>query len=1192
MQHHVQSTETIIINKNPDIMKRFLFLTLAMLTATVGAWAQNTHFQLSYNPAEEGSFGSTVVYAKLDLTPEPVGYREYEVAAFIGDECRAIATYGTSNPADYSYNYWVLDVKGKFDNTDGEIGQTITFKVYDQAKDTEYDLTPDRTVTFATDALVGEPSNPVVLSAIEWTIEPTGETLFCNVGDNIIDLVKLYYTIEPTGTNQTPPNVIYSVGSDSSADELTVSQTEIIPRVTGYLSLKCELEGTGQSIELEIVAYNWATGGKADPSTLTVYYTGSEFDILDQVSEVVTFTPEGYEELMLSVKTSNPAVVDQELEASDGELAGPVTVKGVGTATLTFTVSYPDYLSELGSVVTHESSFTLTVEVKQGLTRLTVPEKITVTKDEPFDLKTVITPYPENAEIDYSKLTYEYSRYENELKIENNILTGLQVCTGALVSVRYTDLPNFSAQMVVNVTNPATALVVNTPEITVNRGDTEGLTAALAAAVTTDPDDASDQIYWVSGDESIVKQTDNGWEPLAGGDVTMTAEIRDYFYGNGSNNYTVRLFKTITVHVIVPVESITINTSGITWLNVGDDLTDYLKSVVTILPEEATNKNYHFEVAGRLTITNGRVVAENAGIGRVKAVADDGSGVESAYKNFSIFIQASDVNFGGDIITTYNGDEIDISEQVKNNITFVPENASKVTATTTSSNPSVATVEVKITQTATNTPVTVDVTAKALSIGETTVTMAITYTDFLENLKDPRQDHSTTVERTFKIVVKEGLSGFTADYPTEMAIGGTYEIVLTPQPTDSEIDPTLFSFTSQAYNLPNVWNYVDFGEPTVQDDGTVVITVSPQEPCDGEIKVTYFDPSGNNLTAIHDEITVGVAMTLDQGWQWKTLWGPINNFENYFGNDGIVEVRSQYELMAYDSGIGYFGDLYDNGLQSNVPYKVKAKSAIDITKAGLLTGGNYVARAMTQNLLRGWTWIPNPYIHTVAISRLGIAGTAGDRIVSKEGGFAEYDGSAWTGTLTTLTPWQSYLYYSENGGSFSWAPETEVYVQSQVLKPISGRKINMQSSWQYDPRPYRDNMSIVAELEGITMPEQFTVGAFVDGECRGEGVCVNGRMFITVHAKSGEQISFRLRNEQTGEEFDIEQTLRFSMLQGSIQSPVRLSSPSFATGINAVHSSSSSVHRYDLSGRAVDSTQKGVVLQKQSNGTVKKVVVK
>ena len=1180
-------------------MKRFLTL-LTLLASFAGMWAQDSHFELSFDPSQQGSYGSTVVYAKLDLAnQQSEDYATYEVAAFVGDECRAVARCA-ANPALATYvdkNYFVLNVAGNFGDSDSDTGKPITFKVFDEVSNAVTELTADQTITFANEGKYGEPSNLVVLSGTEWAIEPNGDVLYCNVGDDIIERIKDYYTILPEDVEQTPPAVVYSIGPNADASVLSVSQTSIKALKSGSTYVSVTLDGVGVSCVVEVNVQNWAKAGQANPSTLEVTYYDSEFDIFDQVKQLVTFTPEGYEDLEINVESDDPDVVEPSVESRRGELVGSILVNGTGTATLTFTVSYPDYNADPTGETFSESTFTLTVVVKQGLTDLIVPKTITVTKDVPFDLTTVILPYPENAEIDYSKLTYDYSREADKVKIENNMLTGLQVAERVPVMVHYADLPNFWQTMEVTIINPARELVVNTPEITVNKGDSETLTAALAAAVSMDPADASDQIVWKSADETIVAPlTDaDGWNPLAGGDVTMTAQVFDY---NSSSNLP-RLEATVTVHVVVPVTSITFDPSDRAFANVNDDLTDYLRSIVKVYPEDATNQNYHFEVTGRLSLSDGRVIANQAGIGRVKAVADDGSGVESAYKNFSIFIQANDVTFGGDIVTTYDGTQVDISEQVKDNITFVPANASMVTATTTSSNPAVATVEVTIRQTATNTPVEVTVNAKALSVGRSTITMAITYTDYLADLMDPTDRHQTTVERSFTVIVNEGLKGFTTDYPTDMAIGQTYQIVLTPQPADAVVDLNAFKASGMANNLPESWPYMTFDKPVKQADGTIVINVYPQEPDGGSLLLTYSDES-NYLNVIDSDVNVGVALTLDEGWQWRTLWSDVSNreFTDYFGTDGITEVRSQDELMARDSEIGYFGDLYDNGLKGLVAYKIKATRDRGIDDAKIQFSGFYQPDAMPQNLLRGWTWIPYPYYHFMTFDQLGIQGAAGDKIVSKDGGFVEYDGTSWTGTLKGMQPWQSYLYYNSTDAvsSFDWQSEVNVYTPDDQVQPGGNarRKVSPRSFWQYDPRPYRDNMSIVAVVnEQCTMNnEQWSIGAFVDGECRGEGLCVDGRMFITVHANNGEQVSFRLRNELTGELFDIDQTVPFGAMLGSLKAPVQLTSQAVVTGVANVQCTMNNVQEaFDLGGRAVNATTtKGLTIRRGSDGKVVKVV--
>ena len=188
-------------------MKRFLTL-LTLLASFAGMWAQDSHFELSFDPSQQGSYGSTVVYAKLDLAnQQSEDYAAYEVAAFVGDECRAVARCA-ANPALATYvdkNYFVLNVAGNFGDSDSDTGKPITFKVFDEVSNAVIELTPSQTITFANEGKYGEPSNLVVLSGTEWAIEPEGDVLYCNVGDDIIERIKdmlcdlLMEIVEPAG---------------------------------------------------------------------------------------------------------------------------------------------------------------------------------------------------------------------------------------------------------------------------------------------------------------------------------------------------------------------------------------------------------------------------------------------------------------------------------------------------------------------------------------------------------------------------------------------------------------------------------------------------------------------------------------------------------------------------------------------------------------------------------------------------------------------------------------------------------------------------------------------------------------------------------------------------------------------------------------------------------------------------------
>ena len=773
-----------------------------------------------------------------------------------------------------------------------------------------------------------------------------------------------------------------------------------------------------------------------------------------------------------------------------------------------------------------------------------------------------------------------------------------------------------TADITVFIYQPATSITVNTPEITVNKNDWEALKSALESAITVNPTNHTDEIVWTSDNEEYIAQQEvatgeatlSEWVPIKGGQTTMTVKVGTTTYNaDGTPSFEAHATQQITVNINVPIESIAL-VAGTAYVNAGDDLTDYLNSIITILPEDATNKSYHFVGNNRIVVADGRVTLPTAGLGQVWAVADDGSGVESNKKAFAAVNQAKDVTFAKDITVKYTGSDVDISEEVKANITFDPANASRVNATVTSSNPDVATVDMTITNTTTNTAVNLGVTATAKAVGETTVTMAITYIDYLAELMDAAGgQHRTTVERTFKIIVSEGLSGFeiASTLPNPMVVGQSYTLTLTPQPEDAEFDPNGF----EAW-INGGGGLEDFADIEHQDngDGTYSITVTPNYPSIGNLVVNYTDGTTDLGSVVGDgiEINVGVPTTLTKGWQWKTLWGAIEtdaDFAAHLGdgtdNRYVDEVRSQSALMANDPVYGYYGELYDQGLQPGVAYKFNATTAVGIADAGIQQNGEILLKEKPQRLQKAWTWIGNPYVLSHAISAAIPTATDGDRIVSKENGFAEYSGGEWTGTLTTLVPWQSYLYYNNSGAekSFLWTAETDIPAASRSNSGVrfnAPRKVSPQSAWQYDASPFRDNMSMVAVVnEQWAMDnEQWTIGAFVDGECRGEGLCIDGRMFITVHANQGEEISFRLRNELTGEQYDVDQTVRMQLMLGTLKAPYRLTSEGVATGVSNVQSTMNNVQEsYDLGGRAVNATTtKGLTIQRGSDGKVRKVV--
>lgn len=1083
------------------------------------------------------------------------------------------------------------------------------------------------------DFMAGTPGEPVIKAAEPVTlridvtqgatsIELSQTSIDANVGDDLTAYIKSLITVLPDGASQ---DVTFELAPSEAEGVITIENNTILAVSAGTRDIVIRSASNPDvSATLTVTVHQWATAFDASSQTTRYYsYTNASFAITNDIfgtadtEGAVITTPTGATLYNMDVTSSNTSVV-QVLKRMGAVRPNSITIQGPGEATLTFTLSYPNYITGGTNTATH----VMNIIVSQGVAAFSFnTSSITMNVGETIDLKDYVTIQPEGASVADNDYLWTVQESDGQyMSVTGNTLQALAPNIDQKGSTLQLQLQGYeslgTADITVFIYQPATSITVNTPEITVNKNDWEALKSALESAITVNPTNHTDEIVWTSDNEEYIAQQEvatgeatlSEWVPIKGGQTTMTVKVGTTTYNaDGTPSFEAHATQQITVNINVPIESIAL-VAGTAYVNAGDDLTDYLNSIITILPEDATNKSYHFVGNNRIVVADGRVTLPTAGLGQVWAVADDGSGVESNKKAFAAVNQAKDVTFAKDITVKYTGSDVDISEEVKANITFDPANASRVNATVTSSNPDVATVDMTITNTTTNTAVNLGVTATAKAVGETTVTMAITYIDYLAELMDAAGgQHRTTVERTFKIIVSEGLSGFeiASTLPNPMVVGQSYTLTLTPQPEDAEFDPNGF----EAW-INGGGGLEDFADIEHQDngDGTYSITVTPNYPSIGNLVVNYTDGTTDLGSVVGDgiEINVGVPTTLTKGWQWKTLWGAIEtdaDFAAHLGdgtdNRYVDEVRSQSALMANDPVYGYYGELYDQGLQPGVAYKFNATTAVGIADAGIQQNGEILLKEKPQRLQKAWTWIGNPYVLSHAISAAIPTATDGDRIVSKENGFAEYSGGEWTGTLTTLVPWQSYLYYNNSGAekSFLWTAETDIPAASRSNSGVrfnAPRKVSPQSAWQYDASPFRDNMSMVAVVnEQWAMDnEQWTIGAFVDGECRGEGLCIDGRMFITVHANQGEEISFRLRNELTGEQYDVDQTVRMQLMLGTLKAPYRLTSEGVATGVSNVQSTMNNVQEsYDLGGRAVNATTtKGLTIQRGSDGKVRKVV--
>ena len=328
------------------------------------------------------------------------------------------------------------------------------------------------------------------------------------------------------------------------------------------------------------------------------------------------------------------------------------------------------------------------------------------------------------------------------------------------------------------------------------------------------------------------------------------------------------------------------------------------------------------------------------------------------------------------------------------------------------------------------------------------------------------------------------------------------------------------------------------------------------------------------------------------GWNWISVYAN-DDVTNNIGNedDGyagwiesdVIEIRSQEQLLYNDPELGVFGMITELN-SSDGMYKMKTNKAgaLIFGEPGMEVEVNHNVDPIS--MVKGYNWFTYPHEFDLSLEEISAINRAneGDMIIGKDA-FATFDGAKWVHTNGfKLEAGKGYIYYcpGANGGrlnlSFSGIPACydpdALSGQGGNVKGVNGDA----EVWKFDASRFADNMAIIASVEGLRNPEQYTIGAFVGEECRGKGsLAQDDIMFINVAGKSGEKVTFRLYNTFTGEYFDVNETVTYSAKAGTLRAPVRLSSP-VVTGISSVKSAQDDGAIFNLAGQRLDKMQKGI----------------
>lgn len=127
-----------------------LFISTTILHAQGSGWEVNPH-DYQYD---------MTVYAQV-LADENIvtDYSNYEIAAFVGDECRGIAEVKSQG----GYTWLYLRVR-----SNAASGETVSFKIYDAAAGKAFNAI--ETVNFESNGLLGMPSTPTTLTLKRYTL--------------------------------------------------------------------------------------------------------------------------------------------------------------------------------------------------------------------------------------------------------------------------------------------------------------------------------------------------------------------------------------------------------------------------------------------------------------------------------------------------------------------------------------------------------------------------------------------------------------------------------------------------------------------------------------------------------------------------------------------------------------------------------------------------------------------------------------------------------------------------------------------------------------------------------------------------------------------------------------------------------------------------------------------------------------
>lgn len=339
-------------------MKKALSILTLCFLAVLQMSAQRNWTPLTNNDASVSS--ETVVFATLqdaDGNPVRIGM-DVTLGAFVGDECRAIATPETTNAGTQIFTLRIAVKEGESDQTvNFALKCTESYANYA----TEYTLAETIKVS-ESDETVNYPSKPFVIKFTPVQNIEMKSPITINKGAKVN--LKDYMTITPTNANL-PDAISWEYGNSAEYIKVENGVLEgLKPTQGAYLDMVPFFTPIGSTKVggTTVIVQQPITSLSVNPSTITVNINDANA-LTSQLSQVLVITPEDATE-EVTWTSSDPNAIEKIVSVTTSDISW--NPKKVGTYTMTASC---------------QSGFsaTLTVIIRKPVTEITLdPGQITV----------------------------------------------------------------------------------------------------------------------------------------------------------------------------------------------------------------------------------------------------------------------------------------------------------------------------------------------------------------------------------------------------------------------------------------------------------------------------------------------------------------------------------------------------------------------------------------------------------------------------------------------------------------------------------------------------------------------------------------------------------------------------------------------------------------------------------------------